>query len=55
MDLAYRQTMINEAIGILQKEVPSSRASPGHSLGDAHGVHVHHMPINTFRAEWAKL
>jgi peptide/nickel transport system substrate-binding protein len=55
MDLARRQGMINEAIGILQSEV---HVIPLHRQVipwvSRTGVSVHHMPTNQFRPEWAK-
>ncbi|MBK6980199.1 MAG: ABC transporter substrate-binding protein [Betaproteobacteria bacterium] len=55
MDLARRQGLINEAIGILQSEVhviPLHRqVIPWVSRA---GVTVHHLPTNQFRPEWAR-
>jgi peptide/nickel transport system substrate-binding protein len=56
MDAQLRQSMINETMRILHEEVhviPLHRqVNPWVTRA---GVGVHHMPINTFRPEWAKV
>ena len=56
MDAQLRQSMINETMRILHEEVhviPLHRqVNPWVTRA---GVVVHHMPINTFRPEWAKV
>ena len=56
MNLEARQKMINDAIGILQREVhviPLHRQVAPWVMRS--GVTVHHMPTNQMRPEWVKV